>query len=315
MNVLDNMRALVTNELIKIFTKISTILFCLLLTGILLGSIFLLPKKVTLSQWKTNIKKQVTQYKANSNSTENILSFMGATNYKYEKYALDKNIIYDSFPSLWSSLDVVIVLKYLISIFLIVIAANIMSNEFKDGTIKFLTIKPISRFEILLSKWLTLIVMYFGFIIFSIIIMFLLGSVKYGFSGFNTVTLYTGSDGLIHQRNLLSTQLLLIGGKTINDIMSLTIAFMVSTLIRSNSLSIIISICTLFSGLIMSFLGNKYTWINYTPFPHMDLTQYMPESHVLIKGNNILFSVYIIIIYFIIIQCITFFSFIKRDIT
>ena len=64
---------------------------------------------------------------------------------------------------------------------IIMVAGTIVSEEFNKGTIKLLLVKPYSRYKILLSKFLTILIM----IVFSILVVIgmelLVGGILFGF--------------------------------------------------------------------------------------------------------------------------------------
>lgn len=68
-----------------------------------------------------------------------------------------------------------------IIVMIIMVAGTIVSEEFNKGTIKLLLVKPYSRYKILLSKFLTILIM----IVFSILVVIgmelLVGGILFGF--------------------------------------------------------------------------------------------------------------------------------------
>ncbi|OPJ55110.1 ABC transporter permease [Clostridium oryzae] len=321
MKRLVNFFILVINEIIKIFTKISTCIFIFLLIVIIAFIAIKAPAKVSKHAYINKLSSEVQQKEKKYGAVtakdikkeDNLFSFIDKKDYVLNKYALQHNIIYN-YTSLWSIVNKALLLEYMVGIFLIIAAANIVSNEYKDGTIKFLLIRPYKRWQILLSKWTALLALYFGFILLIITVSIIIGGLKYGFDGFNMKDLYISNTGFVKERSMLVYQLILFAGKSINDIMAFSIAFMLSTIIKNNSLAIVGSVAVLFSGFILSLFGNRYWWIRFTPFPHMDLTQYLPDSTPLINGCTITYSAIILLLYFTVIHAVTIYVFGKRTI-
>ena len=72
-----------------------------------------------------------------------------------------------------------------IVILILIVCSTIICGEFKDGTIKLLLIKPYSRCKILLSKYLTSIIVILISILLLIITQFILGMLMFGLESLN----------------------------------------------------------------------------------------------------------------------------------
>ena len=71
----------------------------------------------------------------------------------------------------------------IICILFLIVAGTIVSNEFSQGTIKFLLINPVKRQKIFWGKYATIIILALGVTLFSFVLEFLLSGIVYGFSG------------------------------------------------------------------------------------------------------------------------------------
>jgi ABC-2 type transport system permease protein len=110
---------------------------------------------------------------------------------------------------------------------------------------------------------------------------------------------------------LIKTYLL----KTIDVVMMATMAFMISTVFRSSSLAIGISLFLLFvGGNATSLLALRFDWAKFSLFANTDLTQYTGFTPPLVDGMTMGFSITMLIIYFIIFQLLAFIVFNKRDV-
>lgn len=93
-----------------------------------------------------------------------------------------------------------------------------------------------------------------------------------------------------------------------------TISFMISSVFRSPSLAIGISmLLLLLGGLTTSLLAVKYDWIKYTLFANTSLSMYL-EGSPLIEGMTLPFSLIVLGIYFIAFILTTWTVFTKRDV-
>ncbi|WP_412095571.1 ABC transporter permease, partial [Bacillus inaquosorum] len=98
-------------------------------------------------------------------------------------YRIEHNIPNDTGYTVWSYVTDSAGFTILTGLFTIIIAAGIVANEFNWGTIKLLMIRPLNRFQILLSKYIT--VLLFGFLLLFILFMgsTLLGLIFFGTGG------------------------------------------------------------------------------------------------------------------------------------
>ncbi|WP_054956576.1 ABC transporter permease [Paenibacillus dakarensis] len=191
-------------------------------------------------------------------------------------------------------------------IFTVVIAADLVAGEFTWGTIKLLLIRPWSRGKILLSK-------FFALLIFS-----LLGTAVVAVIGILSSSLLF-SGGASQSINLeitdFTTSLLTLLTDYVELFIVALIAFMISTVFRSGSLAIGLSILMIFTKDLIGILFNpeKYEWAKYILFLHMDLGEYI-KSPVGPGGVGIGFSIAVLVGYCLLFMLITWWSFSKRDV-
>ena len=192
------------------------------------------------------------------------------------------------------------------TIFTVVIAADLVAGEFTWGTIKLLLIRPWSRGKILLSKFLAMI-------LFS-----LLGTAIVAGVGMLSSALLFSSISPISFRPEVSgaeaAMLMLLTDYIELFVISL-IAFMISTVFRSGSLAIGLSMLMLFTKDLFGILFNpeKYEWAKYILFLHMDLGDYI-HSPIGPGGVGVGFSIAVLVGYCLIFALVSWWSFAKRDV-
>ena len=228
------------------------------------------------------------------------------------EYRLENNIPPES-SSMWGAANQLIVnLMQLVTIFVVIIAGDIVANEFSSGTIKLLVIRPISRTKLLLSKYVA--TMSFGLT--TLALLFIVTSLSvgifYGFEGSALPHLYL-SNGVVKEMNMAVYIWNTIGYHSISIIMVATLAFMISTIFRSSSMAIGISIFTFLISQILVPLLARFEWMKYYLFTNVDLTQHL-EGLPIIEGMTLGFSISVILIYFVIMNAISWLVFNKRDI-
>ncbi|MEF2967595.1 ABC transporter permease [Paenibacillus sp. M1] len=210
--------------------------------------------------------------------------------------------------SAWDAVDQLSVLYFLVSIFSVVIASDIVAGEFTWGTIKLLLIRPWTRSKILFSKLLAVLIFTLAstavFLIANLAVSFLLfpntGSVIF------PETQGAGPLASIME-NLLYSYI---------DLLVITIfAFMISTVFRSGGIAIGLSMFILFAGNIftMLFHPSRYAWAKYMLFVNMDLSQYR-GGQVGPAGMTLGFSATVLALYVLAFLAVSWLVFNKRDV-
>lgn len=199
-----------------------------------------------------------------------------------------------------------------LSLLTIIVAAGIVANEYRWGTIKLLLIRPITRTKILLSKYLSVLLFALIGLVVFIVVAWIAGAIFIGIDGLNPkLALY--SDGKVIYESIISSILKDYGFKLVNLVMMATFAFAISTLFRNSAIAIGISIFLMMAGSsIVVFLADK-PWAKYILFANTDLTQYT-TGVPMFKDATLGFSITVLIVYYIIFLVISWLSFSKRDV-
>jgi ABC-2 type transport system permease protein len=313
------MLSLIKNEWMKIFKRVGTWVMLgilILIIGVVGAFTKYEDSKVKENDnWKQELAMQVEGEKK-------ALSEGGIDRYNkglmeervaINEYRIENDIAPNSKETIWTFVETNGFAVTLVGLFAIIVAAGIVASEFSWGTIKLLLIRPISRTKILLSKYITVIL--YGVTMLAILfaISSLLGLILFGGPGQSVHLAYI--DGEVVEQNivayLIKTYLLL----SIDVTMMATMAFMISTVFRSSSLAIGLSLFLLFMGAnATQLLAMKFDWAKYSLFANTNLTQYTGFSQPMVKGMTMGFSITMLIIYFAIFQLLAFIVFKKRDV-
>lgn len=121
------------------------------------------------------------------------------------------------------------------------------------------------------------------------------------------------ADGTVTEGNVLVNALQIYGLSFIELMMLVTFGFMMSTIFRSNSLAIGLTLFLMFTGNIIVFTLSGYDWVKYIWFSNMYLSGYV-EGQPLIEGMTLGFSLAMLAIYFVLFNLLTWILFNKRDV-
>ncbi len=204
-----------------------------------------------------------------------------------------------------------------IIVVIIMIAGTIVSEEWSKGTIKLLLVKPYTRTQILLSKFLTVLIISAFVIVSTILMQILVGGILFGFGSiFEPVVVYNLSANAIQEINIFAY----LGIQTLTQlpiiILLATLAFAISTIFSNSALAITISLLGYMGASIINQLAIAYklTFMKYFVTMNWDLSQYLFGGLPYMEGMNLITSIIICVVYLLIMLIPTFIIFKKRNI-
>ncbi|MFC8983855.1 ABC transporter permease, partial [Streptomyces sp. NPDC057131] len=183
----------------------------------------------------------------------------------------------------------------LITLFIIIIAASIVSQEYTWGTIKLLLMRPVNRWKFLMAKFLTVILNALYLYILLFCLSLIVGTIVFGFSepGLRYVFMASGE---IKDVSIFYHFLQYFGSKFVGVIMIASFAFMISTIFKKNTIAITISIFIQFAGTltssVLSLLDKGFA--KYLFFANTNLYQYVEGAPP--EGQTLTFSIVNLII-------------------
>lgn len=208
--------------------------------------------------------------------------------------------------SAWDVLSQLYFLYFLVTIFAVIVAADIVAGEFTWGTIKLLLIRPWNRTKVLLSKLIAVILFTL-----ALTAVFIIAATAISFLLFHKESSDIFAQGDSPLRYIMESLLY-----NYIDLLVITVfSFMISTVFRSGGIAIGLSMFILFAGNIftMLFSPEKYSWAKYILFVNMDLSQYM-NGGIGPAGMTLAFSSSVLSIYVLLFLIISWIVFEKRDV-
>lgn len=344
MGLLSNLWNLIQNENMKIYRRPRTWIIFTLLIALILGGVIM--EKVFYDQveedWEAQYRERIEYHQAELRGDfykefprgeegepsveEPILDYEPHPEYKEWlereidrlEYALEHQIPPNT-GSMWSTVQLLSGLIALVTIFAVIISADIVASEFNNGTIKLLLIRPVSRAKILLSKYAASLIFALLLLVTLFVFSIILSGIFFGFKGINQATLLMLADGTITHKSIFVHILQTYGLKLIEVIMFVSLGFMMSTIFKSNSLATGLTIFLLFMGEVLVLLFSRYEWAKFILFANLDLSRYLNQGYYYLnpvyEGMTLSFSLMVLAVYFIIINAISWMIFTKKDIT
>lgn len=201
-----------------------------------------------------------------------------------------------------------------VALLAIVIAGGIVSSEFSQGTVKFLLINPVKRWKILMSKYFTVITV--GYIMLCILfaVMIPITGLMLGFDGFSTPYIYVSGDDVKEMPTLLyaAEQYLM---KSVEMVVMSTLAFAISSLVRSTALAIGVSVFTMCIGSTVTQLLGQFgqDWARFLVFANTDLAS-ISKGYSIFAQHSVTFAVGVLIAHMVVFLLTAWDGFTKRSV-
>ncbi|RLQ89797.1 ABC transporter permease [Planomicrobium sp. Y74] len=315
---MSNFMKLIWNEQIKLYAKKATwVMFAVLLViaigGGLITKFFGTDSdfKEYGDDWQTELQEENAQLTAEMQDEE-FGGFMNDMIIAENSYHLENNIKPQPYDG-WEYVLENSFLTSVISLFTIIVAAGIISNEFKWGTIKLLLIRPISRTKILFSKYVSVLIFALTLLVFLLLSSWLVGVLLFGLNGLNPMVVQDMMPGYAHN-DVLGEIVKSYGFSIVTLVMMATFAFMISAIFRSSGMAIGLAIFLMMAGnTIVAFLS-QYEWSKFILFANTNLAQYTNGMEPTIPAMSMTFSIIVLLVYFAIFMGAAWAAFTKRDV-
>lgn len=308
---------LIQNENVKIFRRIRTWLLTVLMAVIILlvGIIWHANHSNKVNpNWKQQLITQNAHLQQEMKKAPAFAVKQLQVEYKLNQYNIDHNVPPSKVTG-WDFVDTIVeALGSLIAVFVAVIAGDIVASEFSWGTIKALLTRPAKRWQILCSKFVATLIFGLFFTAMTFVVSYIVGGLFFGFGGASDPQIYLNGHQQITQMSTAGYTFMEYGFMAIQVLMTVTIAFMISSLFRSSALAISISIVTLFVGGTLVRVLTPYSWDKYILFANTNLSQYFINGPS-ISGMTLGFSILMLVLYFVVMQVLAFITFGRRDVS
>jgi len=184
-----------------------------------------------------------------------------------------------------------------IPLMVLAVASDLVSSERSTGTIKMLLTRPVRRWRILLSKWVTLILYVSLIVVATVALAYLISGLAFGYEGWGEPVFVgfetQGSDielGAVHAVTRGAYLLMEMGLVWFSAVVVATIALMVSVLLRSTAASLVTMMAAVISGMILSNMASSWHSAKYLFNVNLDLTVYLQGTPPPIEGMTLGFS-------------------------
>ncbi len=322
---------MVFNEQFKIYIRKSTWIMYILLAGIIIVAGVSTKAFVDLEDqyqnddWRevmqeenAQLQKEQEEYQKKMEENEDSFSIgPDMSRVKKNNYYLEHDIQPTGYGA-WQFVKDNEMLLSIVSLLTIIIAAGIVAQEFRWGTIKLLLIRPISRTQVLLSKYAAVLVFAFLTLLFVLSFSWIVGAILFGVEGINPEIVapvdFLDMNTAYEQINIINSILTGYGYSLVNLVMMATFAFMISTVFKNGTLAIGTAVFLMFTGNSIVMFFSDHAWAKYILFANTNLKMYEDGTNQLFEGMTLGFSISVLVVYYIVFMVLSWLFFTKRDV-
>lgn len=240
--------------------------------------------------WKSKVQNDIkiqTQKMSDKNNTNEVKKYF-ATNIQKNKMYLEKNINpyeKNQYTFMQGNLNFL----SFIPIFILFISSFIVYKEYKYNVIKNIKMSNVSSFKVIMSKFIAMVFILSLIFLFTYIITFSTGVLVNNYTGFN-YEIITQKQNLLESKNAFIYISKVFIADYLVSIFLISFIFMLISLTKSSTLSVLTSILLLVLHKNISEQLSSFHWTKYLFFNTLDFRK------VLIQTNSFDFTSDIIII-------------------
>ena len=209
----------------------------------------------------------------------------------------------------------------LLPLLAILFAADIVSSEFAQGTVKLLLTRPVGRARVLSSKFAALAVAITLTVALGGVVAYLFGGLAFGYRGWGAPVLTgfrlsgeTFDPGAVRSLPLWEDALLAFGLAWFAALTVGAIAFLTSVVLRSTAAAMGTMLAALIAGTILPRVAPSWEAQRYLFVTNLPLPDYYSGSPAPITGMTVPFSVAVLTIWALAATAVAYAVFLRRDV-
>ena len=219
---------------------------------------------------------------------------------------------------------IISIFSVILIVFAVMFASYAIAGEAKDGTMRFVAIRPISRTSIILGKFFAISIMSLIILLFGSLVSFIVGGAVFGIESNNILTVINSTKvSVIHP---VLSLLIFIGSLYLQLLVYVSISMMLTSFIKSDLLTFIITILVYILNMMLPLFFGTSSWLRFNPFVSINLYAYAGGGTIVsdtilgklftplvYTGGSLILSVIYIISMIVIFNAISIYGFKKRE--
>lgn len=208
--------------------------------------------------------------------------------------------------------------------FAITFASHSIAGETKEGTMRFVSIRPVSRTSLILGKFFAIAIISLVMLVFSAVASMVVGGFMFGMESMKILSVVNATKILtIHP--MLSFAIF-VGSLYIKILVYTSIAMLFTSFLKSDLLALILTLLIYVVHLMLPMFFGANSWLRFNPLCSIDLFAFLGSGTTTAKtilgqmftstiysGVNIWLSIIFIVASIVVLNLISVFAFKKRE--
>ncbi len=208
--------------------------------------------------------------------------------------------------------------------FAITFASHSIAGETKEGTMRFVSIRPVSRRSLILGKFFSIAIISLVMLVFSAVASMVVGGFMFGMESMKILSVINATKILeIHPMLSLA---IFVGSLYIKILVYTSIAMLFTSFLKSDLLALTLTLLIYIVHLMLPMFFGANSWLRFNPLCSIDLFAFLGSGTTTAKtilgqmftstiysGVNIWLSIIFIVALIVVLNLISVFAFKKRE--
>ena len=209
-------------------------------------------------------------------------------------------------------------------VFAVMLASHSIAGETKEGTMRFVAIRPVSRTSVILGKFVAIALITFIMMVFSGMVSFIVGGFVFGINSYNILSIINSSTVLVIHPML--SIVIYLASIYLQLLVYVSIAMMLTSFIKSDLFTFVITILIYIANMMLPIFFGTTSWLKFNPFTSLNLYAFAGGGTIVsdtmlgkmftpavYMGGSIGLSLVFILSFIVIFNTIAVFRFKKRE--
>ncbi|PUA40669.1 ABC transporter permease [Paenibacillus elgii] len=308
---------LIKAEQLKIYNRPMVLIMGICLTIVIaLVAVFNVDKshKSETNDWKTELAEENHSLREDMQKAPEEMKPFFETQIKRNDYILEKGLSPNQMTA-WKFVSLMSNFLPLITLFSLIVASDIVAGEFQWGTMKLLLIRPVSRWNLLLAKYCSVLLFAALLLALMLLLSWLIGAILFGVKGATDPFIFSRDKQTFQDIPMVMNISINYGLKMLTLFVIVTLSFVISILFRSSSWAVGISVFILFSGNLLTPILQHINagWTKFFLFTNLNLEEYFFGSRS-IEGMTLPFSIGVLLVHTFLLCLAGWIVFAKREV-
>ena len=209
-------------------------------------------------------------------------------------------------------------------VFAITFASYSIAGETKEGTMRFVSIRPVSRSSLILGKFFSIAIISFVMLVFSAVASMVVSGFMFGMQSLPILSIVNASKVII--LHPMVSLLAFVGAMYIKLLVYISIAMLFTSFLKSDLLALILTLLIYVVNMMLPLFFGASSWLRFNPLCNIDLYAFLGSgtmtaktvlgqlfTSVIYSGMTIWLSIIFVVAIIVVLNLISVFAFKKRE--